>query len=76
MFDSFVKPVGREYTKTIAWLVVAIVFIPAIFVTVGVGYPSLIGAVAGSLICITLAWVTWKRSSAPAVVSLEPTVEK
>jgi len=62
VFESFSKPNGREYTKTVAWLAIAIIFIPAIFVSIGTGFVSLAVAGIGSLICAAMAWLSWKQS--------------
>ena len=64
MFDPPLKSTGREYTTTIALLAVAFIFIPAVVVAERLfGYLSLSLALAGSALCVTLAWVHWKRSS-------------
>jgi hypothetical protein len=62
VFDSETKYVGRQYTTTIAWLAVAVVFIPAMIFAVRPGYVTLSLAFIGSVICLVMAWVSWKKS--------------
>ena len=65
MFDSCQqKSTGTRYTTTVALLTVAFIFSPAVlFVSRPVGYVSVALAIAFSALCVTLAWVNWKRSS-------------
>ena len=62
MFDSVQKTTGREYTRTIAWLAIALIFIPAAFLAVRPGYVSLSLAFLCSATCVTMAWISWRKS--------------
>lgn len=71
MFALRQKSTGTEYTLTVALLAVAFIFSPAVLVASGpLGYLSLSLAVACSAICVTLAWVCWKRSSQLSIPSI------
>jgi hypothetical protein len=60
VFHSFQQAAGREYTVTIALLAAALIFIPAV---VAVSQPlSYLPAVGASALCLTAAWIHWKRS--------------
>lgn len=64
MFDTSQKSTGTGYTATVALLVAAFIFSPAVLiVTRPFGYLSISLAVACSALCVTLAWITWKRAS-------------
>ena len=62
MFESVQRTTGREYTRTVAWLAAALIFIPAAFLAVRPGYISLSLAFFCSVSCVTIAWISWKRS--------------
>jgi hypothetical protein len=72
MFDSYQqKSTGTRYTTMIALLSVAFIFSPAVlFVSRPVGYVSVALAIACSALCVTLAWVNWKRSSQLSIPSI------
>ena len=64
MFDSDQKSTGTGYTTTVALLIMAFIFCPAVLVVSRpVGYVSLSLAIACSALCVILAWVNWKKSS-------------
>ena len=63
MFDSETKYAGRHYTTTIAWIAVAVVFIPAMIFALRPNYLTLCLAFIGSAICLAMAWVSWRKSS-------------
>ena len=64
MFDLALKSTGRQYTTTGALLAVSFIFIPAVLVAERpFEYLFLSLALACSALCVTLAWVQWKRSS-------------
>ena len=70
MFDSDQKSTGTGYTTTVALLIMAFIFCPAVLVVSRpVGYVSLSLAIACSALCATLAWVNWKKSSQVSVPS-------
>ena len=72
MFASGEKSTGTEYTKTVAFLVVAFIFSPAIlFFLRPMGYLSVSVAVACSVLCVVLAWINWKKSSQLSMPSIE-----
>jgi len=63
MFESQ-KSSGSGYTTTVALLSVALIFSPAaLVISRPFGYVSLSLAIACSAICLTLAWVNWKKLS-------------
>ncbi len=71
MFDPTLKSTGRQYTTTVALLAVAFIFIPAVLVAERpFGYLFLSLALASSALCVTLAWVHWKRSSQLTIPSI------
>ena len=63
MFDSETKYAGRHYTTTIAWIAVAVDFIPAMIFAVRPTYVTLGLALICSVICLAMAWVSWRKSS-------------
>jgi hypothetical protein len=70
MSDPHQKSTSRDYTTTVAFLAIGFIFSPAMFVALGVGYLSLSLAIALTLLCVTLAWVSWKRSTQLSVPSI------
>lgn len=71
MFDTQQKATGTGYTTTVAFLVVAFIFIPAALMFSGhFGYVSISLAVACSALCVALAWVTWRKSSQRSIPSI------
>ena len=71
MFDPQLKSTGRQYTTTVALLAVAFIFNPAVLVAERpFGYLFLSLALASSALCVTLAWVHWKRSSQLTIPSI------
>ena len=79
MFEASKKPTGTVYTPTIAFLVLAFIFSPAILVvTRPFGYISVMLAIACSVACLALAWLSWKKfAEVPASsVSIPKTVAK
>ena len=71
MFDPSHKATGTAYTTTVALLLVAFVFSPVVLVASRpFGYLSLSLAIASSALCVTLAWVSWKRSSQLSIPSI------
>jgi flagellar biosynthesis protein FliP len=71
MFASGQKSTGTEYTTTVAFLVVAFIFSPAILIFFRpFGYVSVSLAIACSALCVALAWVNWKRSSQLTIPSI------
>ena len=64
MFDPQEGLTENKYTLTIALLVMAFVFSPAILlVSRPVGIVSVSVAAAGTTLCIFLAWRNWKKYS-------------
>jgi hypothetical protein len=74
MIDSQRKSTGTEYTTTVALLVLAFIFSPAILIVSGqFGYWSVSLALACSALCVALAWVNWTKYSRLTIPTLEPT---
>jgi hypothetical protein len=76
MFNSFQQPAGREYTVTIALLAVALIFIPALAaISQSWSYSPALGA---SALCLTVAWIHWKRSRTVSLsaIAAEPKASK
>jgi hypothetical protein len=72
MTDSHRKSTGTEYTRTVALLVLAFLFSPAILIVSGqFGYWPVSLALASSALCVALAWVNWTRYSQLTIPSLE-----
>jgi small-conductance mechanosensitive channel len=72
MFDSQQKSTGTGYTTTVAFLIVAFIFIPAALMFYGhYGYVSVSLAIAGTAVCVGFAWMNWKRSSQLSIPSIE-----
>jgi hypothetical protein len=70
MLDTYQRSTGREYTATIAWLAVAVIFIPGLVLAVHPRFLSLLLALGGSMACVVLSWVSWTRSSKLTTPSL------
>ena len=71
MFDTQQKSTGTDYTTTVAFLVAGLVFSPAMVVFLRpVGYMSVSLAVAGSVLCLAMAWLKWKRTSQLTIPSI------
>jgi hypothetical protein len=71
MFDSDQKSTGTGYTTTVALFIMGFIFCPAVLiVSRPVGYVSLSLAIACSALCLTLAWVNWKKSSRLTIPSI------
>ena len=71
MFDFTQKVTGTQYTTTVALLIVAFIFSPAVLVVSGrSGYASISLAFACSALCLVFAWLNWKRYSLLTVPSI------
>ena len=71
MFDSHQKSTGTQYTTTVALLIMALIFSPAVLImSRPFGYLSLSLAISCSALCVMLAWVNWKRSSQLSIPSI------
>ncbi len=71
MFDGSRQYTGTGYTKTVAFLVVAFIFIPAVsVVSRPLGYVSVSLAIVCSAVCVSMAWVTWRKSSQLSIPSI------
>jgi hypothetical protein len=71
MLQASEKSTGTGYTTTVAFLLVAFVFSPAVLiVSRPLGYVSVSLAIACSVVCIILAWVNWKRASQISIPSI------
>ena len=70
MFESQ-KSTGTGYTRTVALLAVAFIFVPAVLFMsrpFGYGFASLAGIV--SALCAVWAWVNWKKASRLTIPSI------
>jgi hypothetical protein len=64
MFDACQKSAGTDYTKLAALLAIAVIFSPAaVLFFRPVGYLSVFLAIAISGACLTLAALSWRKSS-------------
>jgi heme O synthase-like polyprenyltransferase len=72
MFDSNQKSTGTGYTTTVAFLIVAIIFIPAALMFFdNFGRIAVTLAAVGSVVCLGMAWRTWSKSSQLSIPSIE-----
>ena len=72
MFASNQKSTGTGYTATVALLATAFIFIPGIlYLSRSFGYSSLLLAASGSVLCLALARIAWKKSSRISIPSIE-----
>ena len=72
MLDSYQKSTGTRYTMTVALLLVAFIFSPAVLIASSpFGYVSVLLALACTALCVTLARVNWKGYSQVTIPSLE-----
>ena len=72
MFDSHQKSTGTQYTATVALLIVACIFSPAVLiVSHPFGYVSVSLALSCSALCVAFAWINWKKYSQLTIPSLE-----
>lgn len=73
MFDSSQKPTGTGYTTTVAFLIVALIFVPAALMFFGnYGRVAMVLAVAFSVLCLGMAWRSWKKTSQLTMPSIGP----
>lgn len=71
MFESNQKSTGTTYTTTVALLVLAFIFSPAMLaLSRPVGYLTISLAVACSLLCVAMAWVNWRKLSQLSIPSI------
>jgi heme O synthase-like polyprenyltransferase len=72
MFDSSQKSTGTAYTTTVAFLIVALIFVPAALMFFdNFGNVAIVLAVFASLACLGMAWRSWKKSSQLSIPSIE-----
>ena len=76
MFETNQQNTGTQYTATVALLVAAFIFSPALLIlSRPFGYVSVVVAVVGSALCIVLAWLQWTKHSQltiPSVLTRNP----
>lgn len=73
MFDNSQKPTGTGYTTTVAFLIVALIFIPAALMFFdNFGRVAIVVAIVCSILCLGMAWRSWKKSSQLTMPSIEP----
>ena len=72
MLDSYQKSTGTQYTGAAAFLILALIFIPAMLIlSRPVSYGSVwLGAICSAL-CVCCAWRNWKKHSQLTIPSLE-----
>lgn len=71
MLDAHQKPTGTRYTITVALLIVAFFFSPALLiVSRPLGYGSFSLALTCSVLCVALAWVVGKKYSELTIPSI------
>lgn len=70
MFDTSRKSAGRDYTITVAWLAIAVIFIPMLALAVHPRYVSLGLAFIGSVACVVMSWISWTKSSKASIPTL------
>lgn len=71
MPDSQQKPTGTRYTATVMFLTIALVFTPAaLLFSHPFGYVSISIATVCTLICLTLARVSWTKYSQVSIPSI------
>lgn len=71
MFDSRLKSTSRDYTAVVAWMAIAVVFIPALFLVLRASWISVSLATAASVVCTVMAIVQWKTCSGLGIPSIE-----
>lgn len=72
MFESHQKFKGTQYTTTVALLLAAFLFGPAILIVSGpAGYLSIALMLAWSAVCAGLAWLSWTKHSRLTIPSIE-----
>ena len=72
MFLTNQKSTGTCYTTTVTFLVMALVFCPALLVLARpLGYFALASLAAACAACLALAWLSWSRFSRLTVPSLD-----
>ena len=69
MFDSRENSSFIKHTLTVALLLMALVFSPAIWLVSERSLFSISLAIAGSAVCICGAWLNWRRYSHPTIAA-------
>ena len=72
MFDTSPKATGTGYPTTVAFLTVTLAFMPALMFFDNFGREAMALAIAGSFVCLGMAWRSWEKSSQPAMAFIEP----
>lgn len=71
MFYNSQKPTGTGYTTPVAFLIVALVFIPAaLMFFANFGRVAVVLAIGLSVACLGMAWRSWKKSSRLTIPSI------
>ena len=71
MLEFRQKTTGTQYTTTVALLIMAFIFCPAVLAASrSAGYVSLSLAIAFSALCATLAWLHWTKFSRLTIPSI------
>lgn len=76
MFETNQKSTGTGYTTTVAFLIVAVVFIPAALMFIdNFGRVAVAIAAICSVLCLGLAWRSWQKSSQLSIPTMEAQTE-
>ncbi len=71
MFDSQRRSSGTRYTSTAAFLVLGLIFSPAVLVASRpFGYVALWLWLACTLLCLGFAWLNWTKYSDVTILSI------
>ena len=71
MKSSQQRYTGTDYNSTVALVIVALVFSPALLVLSSpFGNASVYASAAFSAMCLVLAWANWKKRSALTIPSI------
>ena len=71
MFNPHQKFTGTGYTRTVALLALGLVFTPcALMMSRPIEYATVSVAAACGILCLSLAWASWKKSSQLSIPSI------
>jgi DMSO/TMAO reductase YedYZ heme-binding membrane subunit len=73
MLNTQQKPTGTGYTTTVAFLVVGLIFSPAVLIVQRplTAMPIALSLIC-SIVCVGLAWANWRRSSRLTITTIAP----
>lgn len=70
MFSDIQKSTGTCYTTTAAFLILALVFCPALLVLIRPGDAGVFGLASAAAGCLTFAWLSWRNFSRLTIPTL------